>query len=46
MARTFGTLGDIIHLVPDMGSPEHTRNDIHAGRGIFAVYVCGAESLF
>jgi hypothetical protein len=48
LARTFRTLGDVLHLVQDMGSPEHTRNDIHAGQRLqfMGWYVCGADSLF
>ena len=28
-ATTFRVLGDVIHLVQDMGQSQHTRNDIH-----------------
>jgi len=31
-ATTFRALGDIVHLVEDMGQPQHTRNDTHSGR--------------
>ena len=31
MASTFRALGQVIHLIQDMGVPEHTRNDWHAG---------------
>ncbi len=34
MARTFYTLGHVIHLIQDMAQPQHTRNDSHGG-GIF-----------
>ncbi|MGH7377263.1 MAG: hypothetical protein ACREKK_07590, partial [Candidatus Methylomirabilales bacterium] len=40
LARTFEMLGHIIHLVQDMASPPHTRNDMHGGFGF------GAESLY
>jgi hypothetical protein len=30
-ATTFRALGDVLHLVQDMGQPQHTRNDPHAG---------------
>ncbi len=30
-ATTFRALGDVVHLVQDMGQPQHTRNDPHAG---------------
>ncbi len=30
-ATTFRSLGDVVHLIQDMGQPQHTRNDIHAG---------------
>lgn len=29
-ATTFRALGDIVHLVQDMGQPQHTRNDPHS----------------
>ena len=31
-ATTFRALGDVVHLVQDMGQPQHTRNDAHAGK--------------
>lgn len=31
MARTFYTLGHIIHHIQDMAQPQHTRNDSHGG---------------
>src|SRR5690606_14585558 len=30
-ATTFRALGDVVHLVQDMGQPQHTRNDPHLG---------------
>jgi hypothetical protein len=30
-ATLFRALGDIVHLVQDMGQPQHTRNDMHSG---------------
>ena len=30
-ATTFRALGDVVHLVEDMGQPQHTRNDAHSG---------------
>ncbi|MGE5139255.1 MAG: hypothetical protein ACM3JD_07335, partial [Rudaea sp.] len=30
-ATLFRALGDIVHLVQDMGQPQHTRNDPHSG---------------
>ncbi len=30
-ATMFRSLGDVVHLVQDMGQPQHTRNDPHAG---------------
>jgi hypothetical protein len=30
-ATTFRSLGDMVHLVQDMGQPQHTRNDPHSG---------------
>ncbi len=43
LALTFRSLGQVSHLVQDMGSPEHTRNDIHAGLPILGL---GEASLF
>ena len=31
MAKTFRAIGQVAHLVQDMGQPQHTRNDIHGG---------------
>jgi len=31
-ATTFRALGDIVHLIQDMGQPQHTRNDRHSGK--------------
>lgn len=31
LARTFYTLGHIVHLIHDMAQPQHTRNDAHGG---------------
>ena len=30
-ALLFRTLGDVVHLVEDIGQPQHTRNDSHGG---------------
>ncbi|HXG05461.1 MAG TPA: hypothetical protein VNO23_18865, partial [Candidatus Binatia bacterium] len=43
LARTFLTLGHVIHLIQDMAVPEHTRNDWHAG---IPVLPTGTPSLF
>ena len=32
-ATMFRALGDLVHLVQDMGQPQHTRNDAHSGLG-------------
>jgi len=37
----FRALGDVVHLVQDMGQPQHTRNDRHAG-----VLGAGATSVY
>ncbi|MHB8728225.1 MAG: hypothetical protein ACYC9K_04225 [Sulfuricaulis sp.] len=29
-SAVFQALGDVVHLVEDMGQPQHTRNDCHA----------------
>ncbi|MCP4702346.1 MAG: hypothetical protein GY862_36620 [Gammaproteobacteria bacterium] len=34
----FRTLGQVIHLVEDMGQPAHTRNDSHAMGSFYEVY--------
>jgi hypothetical protein len=34
MARTFYTLGHVIHLIQDAAQPQHTRNDSHGGFGV------------
>lgn len=31
LARTFRTMGDVIHLIQDAAQPQHTRNDSHGG---------------
>ncbi|MGH7331186.1 MAG: hypothetical protein ACREKS_00280 [Candidatus Rokuibacteriota bacterium] len=41
LADTFEALGHVLHLVQDMASPPHTRNDIHGGIPGF-----GPQSLF
>ena len=41
-ATTFRILGDVVHLVQDMGQPQHTRNDPHAG----VCGVTGAKSVY
>ncbi len=33
-ATTFRALGDVVHLIQDMGQPQHTRNDTHLGPSI------------
>jgi Tol biopolymer transport system component len=53
-ATTFRALGDVVHLVQDMGQPQHTRNDAHSGvpgfghKSVFEEYVemraTGADS--
>jgi len=53
-ATTFRALGDVVHLLQDMGQPQHTRNDAHSGvpgfghKSIFEEYIemraTGAES--
>ncbi len=41
-ATTFRAVGDVMHLVQDMGQPQHTRNDAHAGRGCVPTGPCAA----
>lgn len=45
MARTFLTLGHVIHLIQDMGVPEHTRNDWHAGL-LDPIFPAGTPSIY
>jgi hypothetical protein len=45
MARTFLTLGHVIHLIQDMAVPEHTRNDWHAGL-VPPLFPAGTPSIF
>lgn len=40
MARTFYTLGHVIHHIEDMAQPQHTRNDSHGG------FVLGPKSRY
>src|SRR5207247_9656497 len=42
---TFRTLGNVIHVIQDMGVPEHTRNDPHLGHPLIQG-IAGAPSLF
>ena len=45
LSATFRILGHVMHLVQDMGVPEHTRNDWHAGK--FApLFPLGTPSLY
>jgi hypothetical protein len=32
-ATMFRSVGDVVHIVQDMGQPQHTRNDAHGGLG-------------
>lgn len=43
-ATTFRGVGDLVHLIQDMGQPQHTRNDKHAG--ILDTSVGGHASVF
>lgn len=45
---TFRALGDVVHLVQDMGQPQHTRNDPHSGKGTAVVQalLSGHKSIF
>ncbi len=45
-ATTFRTLGDIVHILQDMGQPQHTRNDPHSGKGneLIEEWITGHES--
>ncbi len=47
-ATTFRALGDVSHLVQDMGQPQHTRNDPHSGKGPAVVQsmLTGNKSVF
>jgi hypothetical protein len=43
-ATLFRALGDIVHLMQDMGQPQHTRNDQHAGK--FPEFLTGHKSVY
>ena len=43
-ATLFRALGDIVHLIQDMGQPQHTRNDQHAGK--FPEFLTGHKSVY
>lgn len=43
-ATTFRALGNVVHLVEDMGQPQHTRNDMHGGECIY--YFSGDPSVY
>jgi hypothetical protein len=43
-ATTFRALGGVVHIVQDMGQPQHTRNDQHAGK--FPESVTGHKSVY
>jgi Tol biopolymer transport system component len=47
-ATTFRSLGDVVHLVQDMGQPQHTRNDPHAGKSPewLTGYISGHTSVY
>ena len=45
LARTFLTLGHVIHLIQDMAVPEHTRNDWHAGL-LNPIFPAGTPSIY
>jgi hypothetical protein len=36
-ATTFRALGDLVHMIQDMGQPQHTRNEPHSGVGTIAM---------
>ena len=38
LALTFRTLGHVMHLVQDLASPQHTRNDSHATGSLYERY--------
>jgi len=39
LAKTFRTVGQVIHLIQDMGQPQHTRNDSHMFGSLYERYV-------
>ncbi len=47
-ATAFRALGDVVHLLQDMGQPQHTRNDAHSGIGCIPGVGCagGHDSYF
>jgi len=47
-ATTFRALGDLVHMIQDMGQPQHTRNEPHNGFGTNGVQesISGHKSVF
>jgi hypothetical protein len=46
-AAAFRALGDATHLIQDMAQPQHTRNDLHSGKGcVFGDCVGGHASFY
>ncbi len=37
-ASTFRTLGNVMHLIQDLGQPQHTRNDSHGAGSRYEIY--------
>lgn len=46
LALTFRTIGQVIHLVQDVGQPQHTRNDSHLLGSLFERYTNRERSRF
>ena len=44
-ATLFRSLGDVVHLIQDMGQPQHTRNDPHAGK-LGRGWIAGHTSIY
>ena len=38
LMKTFRTLGHVMHLIQDLGQPQHTRNDSHAKGSLYETY--------
>jgi len=47
-ATTFRALGDLVHMIQDMGQPQHTRNEPHNGLGTNGIQqaITGHKSVF
>jgi hypothetical protein len=45
-ATMFRAVGDVVHLLQDLGQPQHTRNDAHSGLGCAGPTCLGGHASF